>query len=424
MDGLTPGTYMLSFTDGPQDLVGAEPREITITDGQQTDLKLPETPAPATLVIAFQTGDGTPVTAEGACVTIEGSQYCDNDANDREAAAGTITVGDLAPGNYTIQLDNPPTGYTLPGENPVQALGAGQTATVPVTVALATTGFTVRTVDAADTNVALPDACYSVDGGAATACDADDGTSDGITTFADVTPGDHTVTQTQAPAGYDLLPEDQAQTQTVAADGTTQFVFENTASVGTVQITTRIAGGGDVLTGACYAIDGGDPVCDADDGSEDGVVTFADLRVGTYTFTQTTAPAGYEPAAAIVDVSVVAGLNQLTVENIAQTGTVITQIVDEGGQPLGGACVTIQGVGDRCDGGTEDADTADGTIQTNGVALGAHDVTVLSVPDGYDVPQGAQVANVTVDSPATRDLHRQRDSAGDERARCDRAVRR
>ena len=188
---------------------------------------------------------------------------------------------------------------------------------------------------------------------------------------------------------------------TVAADGTTQFVFENTASVGTVEITTRIAGGGDVLTGACYAIDGGDAVCDADDGAEDGVVTFTDLRIGTYTFTQEFAPTGYEPAAALVDVNVVAGLNELTVENIAQTGTIVTNIIDEGGQPLGGACVSIQGVGDRCDNGTEDANPAAGTIQTNGVALGAHDVAVLSVPDGYDIPQGPQVANVAVDSPAT-----------------------
>ncbi len=145
-----------------------------------------------------------------------------------------------------------------------------------------------------------------MDSGAAAACDADDGASDGITTFADVAPGDHTVTQTQAPVGYDLLPEDRRKPRQSRPTAKPEFIFENAASVGTVEITTRIAGSGDVLTGACYAIDGGDAVCDADDGAEDGVVTFTDLASGV-TFTQELAPTRYEPAAALVDVNVVAG---------------------------------------------------------------------------------------------------------------------
>ncbi len=56
-------------------------------------------------------------------------------------------------------------------------------------------------VDANDQNLLLPGACFEADGGAET-CDNDDGSNDGQTELS-VEPGSVSVTETEAPDGYE-----------------------------------------------------------------------------------------------------------------------------------------------------------------------------------------------------------------------------
>lgn len=79
-------------------------------------------------------------------------------------------------------------------------------------------------------------------------------------------------------------------------------------------------------------------------------------------------------------------------------------VVNQGQQPVGGACVELRQLParyERCDNGPEDADPADGSIGFTGIPLGDYLAVLTKAPDGYAAPSEPPSITVTADGQAT-----------------------
>ncbi|MCA9877670.1 MAG: hypothetical protein KC442_07810, partial [Thermomicrobiales bacterium] len=244
----------------------------------------------------------------GACFTLAANgeanpaaEVCDNRNGDQNSSDGRILITRLRPGRYTLTQTRAATGYqAAPSQNVrIQNGTVTEVAVVNTITQEQTSTITVRTVDA-DGNL-LPGACYTLMRGNQTSegCDADSG-ADGITTFADITPGSYVVRQTQPPSGGFAL---GGSTATVVNPGESVTVtITNELRPGSLLIRTTDEAG-QALANACYALNQDDRtrynVCDNDasDGNmAPGVILLSTVIAGDYVLTETQPPAGFLPA--------------------------------------------------------------------------------------------------------------------------------
>jgi len=139
----------------------------------------------------------------------------------------------------------------------------------------------------------LAGACYIINGASIEGCDEN---GDGQVDFRGVQPGSYTVTQTLAPAGYQPVPDfligiTTGGEYTVNHD---RLLETWRATPAFVAIASLDATTGIRLAGGCYIINGGS--IEGCDENGDGQVDFRGVQPGTYTVTQTLAPAGYRAA--------------------------------------------------------------------------------------------------------------------------------
>ena len=226
-------------------------------------------------------------------------QACDGDDGSEDGST-TINFPDGVPSGATLKETNTPDGQTAgedqsvdlqPGDNQAQVTvsaggnvteqtpteGAateqptGEVPTDTETPTPETTEATTVQVDLTATDAngdTLTGACYTIDGGDQL-CDTE-GT--GVVS-ADLTPGDHSLTETTAPDGYDSV----GTITTTVPDGGGAIPIQHTAAApttGTVHLTI-VDENGQALTGACFALDkqGASKthidVCDGDGTDED-----------------------------------------------------------------------------------------------------------------------------------------------------------
>jgi uncharacterized surface anchored protein len=345
----------------------------------------------------------------GGCYALEGAgEACDDD-ND-----SVVTFNDLANGGYTVTTTTAPDGF---GPNdPFTAEINGEDLALFVTHpnAAAQTGtLVVNAVDAGENLV--PGACWQLrprpnsTGVQADACDADDGSLDGVTIFSDAAAGAYAIDQTQTPDGYEVAGRRNVDviagsensisiTQPAPAEPTaTEAPVITTAPVFVAVVDEN----GDALAGACVSLTGDETfsACDndaTDADSTDGVIQFAEVPAGEYTASADAVPAGYEGAEP-TGVSVPDGSSDPIFVNLtaaAQTGSLNIQTQDFSGAPIAGACYSIDGGTPICDNGDGDADAADGAVQVNGLPIGSVQVVQTSPPADYDANADTLTAEI------------------------------
>jgi uncharacterized surface anchored protein len=388
------GDYSVVVTSAPEGYAVPEiAGSVTVESGATAAVSMPLTEAgPASGSITITVTDAATGDAiAGGCFDIAStagtSQTCDDD-ND-----GTITVPEVPFGAVTVTQTSAAEGYDIAAEAQQAELSedAPEASLAFENAETVTTGSFTITVTDAETGNAIPAGCFDVSNSAGTfqLCDDD---NDGTITATEVPFGTSTVTQTSAGEGYEVATE--AQPVELSAEAPESTVgFTNAAVVTAVDVSVSTSDGqGGVPTGACYAIDGGDPLCDSDG---DGIVIFEGVEPGSHTFTQTTAPAGYEIAAEQT-VEIVPGETEgvTFVNDQALNGSLLVRIVDADGAAVPGIDVTVQDVGTISDGGATDPDGAAGQVIFEDLEPGDYTIGLGSVPETYVVPDDQPVTVV------------------------------
>ena len=134
---------------------------------------------------------------------------------------------------------------------------------------------------------------------------------------------------------------------------------------------------GDPLGGACYSLNGGEPICDngpQDGDSDDGVMRLTGLTPGDYTISQTTVPDGYQQAPDQTITVNPGARTRVDFVNELALGTLSVSVTDDQGNPVPGACVTATDAAGNatqvCDNQDPDQDATDGVIAIPNLAPG------------------------------------------------------
>ncbi|MGE3798433.1 MAG: SpaA isopeptide-forming pilin-related protein, partial [Thermomicrobiales bacterium] len=393
-----PGLRTLSEPRSPE---GFEPYpEIQLDITRDEQFSVPHNPGVSaqlpseTSTINLQSVDQNGNLLPGACYELDtGASFCDDDGD------GVVTLADLPNGDYSVVQTRTPDGVQLVEpfqlnvngnadlQVPHQAVEAPEEPEQPA-------GFTIGFVSVDENQNGLPFACYSLDGGDPV-CD-DDG--DGVVTFSDVAPGLHSLTQTQAPDGFESVGNVEVNveqdanfavrhTPAAAPEEPEPTPTEETAPPGLTVGFVSVDEDDNGLPGACFSLDGGEEICD-DDG--DAEVTFTGVQPGTHSLEQTRAPEGYENVGTLsldlqndgrfaVRHQPAAGAEQPEVTPEPEgAGQLIARVVDQDGNPLPEVCFDVSTLGLQCDGDDEDAD-----MLLEDVPPGDYGVT-LEIPDGYE----------------------------------------
>ena len=408
IDGLAAGDYDVTETQAPEGYVAsADPVGITITSGQQATATFQNGRATGSLqIVKVDAADGT-TTLGGACFSIDGGDpVCDNGEGDTDSETGSIVIDDLAVGTHQVAETQAPEGYAASGDAQSVDITADQQATVTFENELAQGQIRILKIDE-NGGANLAGACFTVDDGQPV-CDNQTGDldpADGVI-LVDAPAGDHQVSESTAPEGYD--PVLTPQTVTVANGAIVEVTFENSAVTGSVRVTKTDNTTQQPLAGACFTLQGGDdesfgPVCDNGDGDADpadGIVVLQGVSAGTYDLLESTTPDGYEAPDGPVSTGIQVAAGQTAEISVGNqpadvptptplpAGSVLIDKVDQDGNLLAGACFALAGdsnVGPVCDNGAADTDPADGKIGIDNVPAGDYTLTETQAPDGYSV---------------------------------------
>ena len=299
-------------------------------------------------------------------------------------ADGSIPVGALEPGSYTIEEISPPAGYVL-SETIGERL---QTFDVPreggYTPSIVFTnkklpGLTVIKVDE-DTGLPLAGAEFSIahKNGYYLYEAVTDAT--GTISLEGLPEGWYTVTELAAPHGY--LIRDESKDVYLPAGGTAQVKFDNRRKP-TLEILKIDAQTQQPLAGATFRVwetEGGTVGEFITDGS--GKITIPDLDDVIYSVEEIAAPNGYLLDSQHKDIKLEWGKVQtLVFQNHKKPGLTITKVDEQTGLPLANAEFSVAHKGGAIvyEGQTD----ANGKIHLTDLAEGWYTVTETAAPYGY-----------------------------------------
>jgi uncharacterized surface anchored protein len=361
---LPPGDYTVTQTRTAEGFTIAEPTNVAVPAGDTVELGITNVresaeasqEATGEVVLTIIAADGTP--AENACAALTNGageiSACDNAGKDPDAEPGRIAFRNLQPGAYTIAVD-PGDGGTAPAPVDVDVV-AGESAAVSVTLTageepLPESGnLDIRSEDA-DGNL-LPNACYTVEippggQGFGPFCDED---GNGIVSIQGVSPGPIRVVEATPPT--DAPTADPArQDLDIAAGDLSEIVFSHGETApqqevaGTLSV--RIVDAAGQPVSACVNLTSDTDayrVCDDQQGDDDpqaGQFLIANLPAGEYEVALSDLPEGVQ-APASQRVTMTGGeTRDVTFTIGGGTGTLVVLVEDEQGEPLGGACFTL-----------------------------------------------------------------------------------
>ncbi|MBA3310486.1 MAG: hypothetical protein H0U28_10620 [Nocardioidaceae bacterium] len=398
--------YTLTVTEGPESLTELEGEPVTVEAGGSAQVAVevlppaeptPSGPESGTLTITVADPEGESL--NGACFDVTNESgtvnYCDEDGD------GTLIIEEVPFGEQTIVQTAATDGFELATDQTATLSEDEPEATVAITNER---GAGLLPVLATDTEgTALPGACWlliGAEGEFGPLCDdgANGGAAgDGRVTFEQIPAGDYTLREQTPPEGYQPAADVDVAVQSGEND---EVAVEHEAAPATVRVTTTGSDGAS-LVAACYTLDDGDEVCDIDG---DGVINFEGVAPGAHTLTQTVPPEGYQEVEdQEVTVEVGQSLIEVGVVNQAATGTVAVNVADDAGEPLNGACATVDDGEPVCDGAANDSFGDEiGRISIAEVSTGDHTVNLTTVPEGYQQPDEAQP--VTVEAEATAEV--------------------
>ena len=220
--------------------------------------------------------------------------------------------------------------------------------------------------------------------------------------------GEYTLTETKAPAGFQLNDQPFTATLVIGTNETASFgAVENTPVLGSVAWNKVDAAGG-ALAGSEWKLTGsGGDVAVVDNGSNDedpavGALKVSKLALGDYTLVETKAPAGYvlDETTHKVTIAEDSGLNPTfgDVVNAPVLGSIVWNKVDGDGKALAGSEWKLSGAnGDVAvvDNGSNDEDPADGALKVSKLALGDYTLVETKAPAGYVLDETAHQVTIT-----------------------------
>ncbi|MBA3380177.1 MAG: hypothetical protein H0T93_14970, partial [Chloroflexia bacterium] len=257
---------------------------------------------------------------------------------------------------------------------------------------------------AADASTRLENACFSLEGDRAYGpfCDGDDGVTDGRIVFANVVADTYILVETSLPAGY-LAADDREVV--IGAGASVNVAVPNEAAPPPAEtgdlVITKVDGDGDALAGSCFRIfEGNSPitpqVCDSSDGSNDGLIRFNEIPVGTWTLRETIVPSQSYQFADLVDVQIRNNqTTEITVANELKPGRLQVNKTNEDGHVLQGACFDVAG-----DGAGEKCTNASGIVTFSNLEPGRYTLTETRAPYGYE--RAADIDDIRINPGATR----------------------
>ncbi|HPY36922.1 MAG TPA: SpaA isopeptide-forming pilin-related protein, partial [Clostridia bacterium] len=147
----------------------------------------------------------------------------------------------------------------------------------------------------------------------------------GKITFSDLAAGSYTLSEVQAPAGY--IKSNEQRTFVIGKQSDASFVWEHTAEYTNARIKktlriTKVDESGEKQQGAKFKLTGtdlaGKAITQEATTGSDGIAAFTNVPYGSYTITETLAPAGYAllaPVNAIVNASSTGEVIELSAVN-------------------------------------------------------------------------------------------------------------
>ncbi len=335
---LPPGEYDLYEYQEP-DGYGRSyaPVRVTVETGEETVVEFVNyLPVSLTIRKVNTAGDLLPgayfyIYPSGSDDIIDSFEDGEDGAND--GLIQTLEVDDgVGPGVYRIEEIDPPPGYVAPEESFEVTLRSGDNLITVVNRKIVN-----LTVEKRDENGdPLPGSCFALapydnPNEGVEVCDDDDGSDDGFIEFEDQIEGDYYLFESQSPEGYAAaFPLSLA----LGLEDRLEIVVNTPLSEAATVIIEKVDENGDPLGGACFELfEGkldpqGDPLgtaaqeaCDADDGNDDGVITFEPVPLSNgegnsfVSIVESIVPEGYEGAAPL-EVELLIGDTTVEVENL------------------------------------------------------------------------------------------------------------
>lgn len=432
-ENLAAGTYYLKETTVPDGYKSDNSvRTVVISDADKTVYITNEI---IKHTFSFNKVDDNSNALSGAKFTLYSESACKNVVNTAISDSnGKVTFSDIVAGTYYLKETVAPTGYK--SNNTLYTVVVTNNGTVTAD-GKAISSFTVKNtlikVDLAFTKV--DDSSKALAGAKFTLYSDSDCTktvasyttaADGKVTFSDLKVGTYYMKETTVPDGYKanankytiIVDSNGAFTisesvaGTLVKDSSGNYSIKNTkAEVPVYKFTVKKTDGTNALSGAGFTL-----YTNADCTSAysveyktatNGIITFANLKSGTYYLKETTVPTGYKGSNMVYKV-VVATDGKITVNNIAVTGsyTVVNPIIpkydltftktSEDGKPLTGAVFTLYTKSDCKTAIGNGASDSNGMVTFSDLVAGTYYMKETTVPDGYKA--NARIYTITVGS--------------------------
>jgi uncharacterized surface anchored protein len=303
---------------------------------------------------------------------------------------GIATIS-LPHGNYRVIEDVAPPGYEL--DQTVRNVTIGSSGTTlyvtnkkkPVVVQKGTIGIYKR--DASSQQL-LSGAVFQVKNAAGSVVGTIATNGNGYASLANLDYGVYTITEIQAPSGYQALTSTQTIYLNTANSTTTFYNQKIVAQKGTLTINKLDQANNQPLSGAVFQVkNSSGTVVGSVTTNNLGVATLPNLDYGTYTVTETTAPSGYQALSTSQNVTINSASKSLTFYNkkiVEQKGTLTINKLDiANNQPLAGALFQVKDsagtpVGLILSG-------SDGKATLSGLSYGTYTITELAAPTGYQM---------------------------------------
>lgn len=309
---------------------------------------------------------------------------------------GTVIVGPLEAGTYSITELEPPEGYEIDNAGPQYVVLPRDNGTEVVVTFMDTPVITgngsIRKVDADDPTIGLPGAVIKIEG-------VDNSFVGTYTTgpggyLADVPwdtmpIGSYVATEVTPPTGYTTSSDPSKVRQGFHWDGKTDvsLVFENDAKVKVRLI--KLDDSDTPLPGAVFNIVKDGQIIATEETGRDGIITVPNVTEGMYAFVEIYAPEPYacltEPVIAHVDQATVDGGGTVRVTAVDQRlpDLTIFKRDEQTGDGIPGTHFEIKGIQH---GYHQDVVTGpNGKATLTGIPVDSYTVTEISVPDPYVV---------------------------------------
>ncbi|AOM84066.1 Cna B-type domain-containing protein [Salisediminibacterium beveridgei] len=243
---------------------------------------------------------------------------------------------------------------------------------------------------------------------------------DGLIETGDLRPGTYTIEEVSPPDGFELSDENEPIEFEIGLSQEEPIEirsepFENNVKTTSVEITKTDSINGQLLEDTEFELTYSDGDYDLDPSpqtgitDENGVVTFDDLKPGTYEIKELKAPEGYIASEDPVEVTVTLGdvHNERTVgvnvENDPFANLTLTKVDSETSAPLADAVFALEDSnGNEIEGFDELTTDSNGYISITGLPAGDYQFREVTPPDGYTIQEGGFVSHIlTVDDEVT-----------------------